>query len=126
MKEMSPFKRANSIEKRMKESARVLEKFPDRIPVICEAGWNYKNGSLPKMDKCKFLIPKDLTIAHFVMIVRGRLKLNPEVALFFVVGDIVASSTAIMSNLYDEYCDQDGFLYLNYAQENTFGYDIKK
>jgi GABA(A) receptor-associated protein len=122
MKEMSPFKRANSIDKRLKESSRVLEKFPDRIPVICEPGSNSQNVNLPKMDKSKFLVPKDLSIAHFVMIVRGRLKVGPEVALFFVVGDVIASSTSTMNNLYHEHCDADGFLYLNYSQENTFGW----
>lgn len=116
---MSPFKKANAIDKRLRESARVLEKFPDRIPVICEAGKNSHN--LPKIDKSKFLVPKDITIAHFVMIIRGRLKLDASVALFFVVGDIVASSNSTISELYGTYADPDGFLYMTYSQENTFG-----
>lgn len=117
-KEMSPFKRANSIEKRMKESRRVLEKFPDRIPVICEA--TSKSSHL-KMDKSKFLVPKELTISHFVMIVRGRLKLDASVALFFIVGDIVAPSTSTLDDLYYNHSDADGFLYLTFSEENTFG-----
>lgn len=117
-KEMSPFKKANSIEKRMKESSRVLEKFPDRIPVICEP--SIKSYHF-KMDKTKFLIPKDLTISHFVMIIRGRLKLDASVALFFIVGDIVAPSTISFNQLYHEHADPDGFLYLTFSEENTFG-----
>jgi len=117
-KEMSPFKRANSIEKRMKESRRVLDKFPDRIPVICEAS---SKSSHLKMDKSKFLVPKDLTISHFVMIVRGRLKLDASVALFFIVGDIVAPSTSTLDDLYYNHADPDGFLYLTFFEENTFG-----
>jgi GABA(A) receptor-associated protein len=117
-KEMSPFKRANSIEKRLKESRRVLDKFPDRIPVICEA--SSKSIHL-KMDKSKFLVPKDLTISHFVMIVRGRLKLDASVALFFIVGDIVAPSISTLDNLYYNHSDPDGFLYLTFSEENTFG-----
>jgi GABA(A) receptor-associated protein len=117
-KEMSPFKRANSIEKRLKESRRVLDKFPDRIPVICEA--SSKSIHL-KMDKSKFLVPKDLTISHFVMIVRGRLKLDASVALFFIVGDIVAPSISTLDNLYYNHSDLDGFLYLTFSEENTFG-----
>ena len=119
MKEMSPFKKANSIDKRMRESARVLEKFPDRVPVICEPGRHLFD--LPKIDKSKFLVPKDITIAHFVMIIRGRLKVDASVAIFFVVGDVIAPSSCTMSELYSNYSDQDGFLYMTYSQENTFG-----
>lgn len=117
-KEMSPFKRENSIEKRMKESSRILEKFPDRIPVICEPS---ARSSHLKIDKKKFLVPKDLTISHFIIIIRGRLKLDASVALFFVVGDIVASSTTTLDDLYYNHADQDGFLYLTFSEENTFG-----
>jgi GABA(A) receptor-associated protein len=117
-KEMSPFKRANSIEKRMKEASRILEKFPDRIPVICEPS---EKSKYFKMEKTKFLVPKDLSIYQFIMIVRGRLKLHASVALFFIVGDVVASSTASFNQLYYEHADQDGFLYLTFSEENTFG-----
>jgi GABA(A) receptor-associated protein len=117
--EMSPFKKANSIDKRLKESTRVLDKFPDKVPVICEPGKN--SHGLPKIDKSKFLVPKDITIAHFVMIIRGRLRLDASVALFFVVGDVIASSNATMSELYSKYADPDGFLYMTYSEENTFG-----
>lgn len=116
---MSPFKKANSIDKRLRESARVLEKFSDRIPVICEQSKN--SFHLPKIDKSKFLVPKDITIAHFVMIIRGRLRLDASVAIFFVVGDVIASSNLTMSELYSQHADQDGFLYMTYSEENTFG-----
>jgi GABA(A) receptor-associated protein len=121
--QMSPFKKANSIDKRLKESSRVLDKFPDRIPVICEPGKN--THKLPKIDKTKFLVPKDITIAHFVMIIRGRLKLDASVALFFVVGDVIASSNSTMNELYANHADADGFLYMTYSEENTFGFGFR-
>lgn len=118
--EMSPFKKANSVEKRMKEASRVLEKFPDRIPVICEPSPKSKHF---KMEKTKFLVPKDLYIYQFIMIVRGRLKLDATVALFFIIGNsnVVVSSTSSFNQLYYEHADQDGFLYLTFSEENTFG-----
>jgi len=33
---MSSFKKEHSLEKRKKEAERILKKYPDRIPVICE------------------------------------------------------------------------------------------
>ena len=49
-----PFKQKHSIAKRMNESERILSKFPDRIPVICER--NPGNSTLDHIDKNKFLV----------------------------------------------------------------------
>ena len=75
---MTEFKKL-PLEKRREESARILAKYPDRIPVIVE-----KNGgsSVPDIDKCKFLVPTDLTIGQFVYVVRKRIRLEPEKAIF--------------------------------------------
>ena len=44
------------LEKRREESARILAKYPDRIPVIVETNGRTKG---PDQDKCKFLVPTD-------------------------------------------------------------------
>jgi hypothetical protein len=46
---------------------------------------------------------------------------SPDFAInVYVDGNIVAG-TQLMSAIYDEHCDPDGFLYLVYGAENTFG-----
>ena len=67
------------LEKRREESIIILAKYPDRIPVIVE-----KNGNtnVPDIDKCKFLVPTDLTIGQFVYVVRKRIRLEPEKYIF--------------------------------------------
>jgi hypothetical protein len=76
------FKRNHSVEERKNESSRVLSKFPDRIPIICEKN---KNSSAPDIDKSKYLVPNDLTIGQFLFVIRKRMHLKPEHALFLFI-----------------------------------------
>ncbi|CAN7942346.1 unnamed protein product [Ixodes pacificus] len=52
-------------------------------------------------------------------IVRKRIHLSPEKALFVFVGRLMPHLS--MGDLYGTYRDEDGFLYLAYSGENTFG-----
>lgn len=114
-----PFKQKHSIAKRMNESSRILQKFNDRIPVICEK--NPSNNTLDYIDKNKFLVPHDLNVAQFIIIIRNRLKLTPSHAIFLSVGDTIPGPMTSISDLYYHHKDDDGFLYIQYSAENTFG-----
>ena len=115
---MAGFKHQFTVEKRLRESERIRGKYPDRIPVICEKD---EKSAVPDIDKKKFLVPGDLTVAHFILVIRKRIKVSPDFAICVYVNGNIASGTQLMSALYDEYCDPDGFLYLTYKTENTFG-----
>lgn len=116
---MPSFKQEHSAEKRKQESARIASKYPDRIAVICEKS---ARSNISDIDKKKYLVPSDLTVGHFVYVIRKRIKLPPEQAIFiFINGNIPANGT-LMSAIYDEYADPDGFLYVTYSGENTFGF----
>ena len=61
---MDIFKNLNTFEKRKSECDRILKKHPERIPVIvCK---DCKEGTLPDIDKQKYLVPKELTLGQFV------------------------------------------------------------
>ena len=81
------FKTKNSFNKRSKEAARIKLKYNDRIPVIVEVSKNDKKNI--NLDKNKYLVPKDLTVAQFIYVIRKRIKLKPEQAIFmfFNMGD---------------------------------------
>lgn len=112
------FKNKHSNEKRQKESNRIREKYPDRIPVIVEKS----DSSLPDLDKTKYLVPVDLTVGQFILVIRKRLTLDSSVGLFlFFNNSIMANCSTLMSDCYYEYKDPDGFLYIKYSGENTFG-----
>jgi len=114
------FKENRSFIDRLHETTRILEKYPDRIPLICEKGKDVSSKFL-EIDKNKYLVPNDLTVGHFVYVIRKRLQLPPEKAIFLFIRGIMPSSSSLLYHLYDIYKDEDGFLYVNYTFENTFG-----
>lgn len=115
------FKSTKTFTERKTEADRILTKYPDQVPIICEkvAG----NKDLPEMDKFKFLVPKDLTLGQFMYVIRNRMKLSPEKAIFLFVGKNVPSSSELIGSIYHNYRDADGFLYVIYSGENTFGFE---
>eukprot|EP01025_Chloroclados_australasicus_P004512 TRINITY_DN11123_c0_g1_i1.p2 TRINITY_DN11123_c0_g1~~TRINITY_DN11123_c0_g1_i1.p2 ORF type:complete len:124 (-),score=18.22 TRINITY_DN11123_c0_g1_i1:260-631(-) len=119
-KTKSAFKDDHPFEKRQQEAARIREKYPDRIPVIVEKA---EKSDIPEIDKKKYLVPADLTVGQFVYVVRKRIKLSPEKAIFLFVKDVLPPTAALMSTIYEEKKDEDGFLYITYSGENTFGGD---
>lgn len=70
---------------------------------------------------CRYLVPADLTVGQFVYVVRKRIKLSAEKAIFIFVKNILPPTAAMMSAIYEEHKDEDGFLYMTYSGENTFG-----
>ncbi len=66
-------------EKRKSEAERIRAKYPDRVPVICEKA---DRTDIPDIDKKKYLVPADLTVGQFHYVIRKRIKLAPEKALF--------------------------------------------
>ncbi|KAJ5136950.1 autophagy protein 8 [Penicillium atrosanguineum] len=100
----SKFKDEHPFEKRKAEAERIRQKYNDRIPVICE---KVEKSDIATIDKKKYLVPADLTVGQFVYVIRKRIKLSPEKAIFIFVDE--------------EHKDEDGFLYITYSGENTFG-----
>ena len=54
-------------------------------------------------------------------VIRKRIKLRPEKAIFIFVSSVLPPSAALMSSIYEEHRDEDGFLYIQYSGEHTFG-----
>lgn len=70
---------------------------------------------------CRYLVPSDLTVGQFVYVVRKRISLPPEKAIFVFVKNSLPPTAALMSSIYEKNKDADGFLYVTYSGENTFG-----
>jgi GABA(A) receptor-associated protein len=115
---MNTFKKVNPFEKRSLEARRILDKYPDRIPCIVE---KIKSSNIDNLDKNKFLVPSDLTMGQFIFIIRKRIHLSPEKAIFILVNNLIPPSSYPLSQIYNQHKDDDGFLYLVYSGENTFG-----
>ena len=98
----------------------------------------------------RYLVPADLTVGQFVYVIRKRIKLSPEKAIFIFVNNVLPPtgacrvssrskamllsctaynlqlllSAALMSSIYEDHKDDDGFLYVTYSGENTFGREV--
>ena len=73
----SKYKASHSLDYRKAEADKVRERHPDRLPVICE---KVEGSAITDLDKNKFLVPADLTVGQFVLVVRKRVMLDPAVA----------------------------------------------
>jgi GABA(A) receptor-associated protein len=99
-------------EELQQESKRILKKFPDRIPVICEK--DYKSD-IPDIDKHKYLVPGDITVGQFVYIIRKRINLKPEQALFVFLNESILPPTAsTLIDIYEKHKHND-FLFFTYS-----------
>ncbi|CAG7908602.1 unnamed protein product [Brassica rapa] len=87
------------LEKRQAESLRIIEKYPDRIHVIVEKAEKFE---IPNIDKKK-------------------IKLSSEKAIFIYVDNVLPPTGEILSSVYEEEKYEDGFLYITYSGETTFG-----
>ncbi|KAE8719230.1 Autophagy-related protein 8A [Hibiscus syriacus] len=133
----------NRLERMQAEAARIREKYPDRIP-----GGEERCSPLGLMHR--YLVPADVNVGQFVYVVRKRIKLSPEKAILIFVKNILPptgesnlvdppllfnfdvyhfakrcnaniGAAAMLSSIYEENKDEDGFLYMTYNNKNTFG-----
>ena len=121
-----PFKEKYTLRERRAESKRILEKYPDRIPVIVQRSPRSSEG-IPEIDKSKYLVPQDLTIGQFIYVIRRRMKLESTKALYVFTEDGTIPPTAsLMSSIYNKYKGKCSFLYILYSGESTFGSNFLK
>jgi GABA(A) receptor-associated protein len=113
------FKKKYNFSERCKESARIMKKYPSRVPIICERGSS--ENIVPQIDKKKYLVPVDLTMGQFMYVIRKRLTLSPEMGLYIFINEKMPSMTALIGSIHKEDRESDGFLYVRYSGENTFG-----
>ncbi|VDD79381.1 unnamed protein product [Mesocestoides corti] len=81
----------------------------------------HPGSQINDLDKHKFLVPSEITVAQFMWIIRKRLELSPEKALFLFFDDLVPQASLTIGQLYNERKSDDGFLYAHYSGENSFG-----
>mmetsp|Transcript_6748 Transcript_6748/g.11264 ORF Transcript_6748/g.11264 Transcript_6748/m.11264 type:complete len:121 (-) Transcript_6748:408-770(-) len=86
--------------------------------VICE---KVEKSKVEDIDKKKYLVPSDLTCGQFVYVIRKRLKLPAEKAIFLFVNGTIPPTAAMLNTVYEQHKDKDGFLYISYSDENVFG-----
>ncbi|KAK9266713.1 hypothetical protein L1049_007366 [Liquidambar formosana] len=113
------FKEEFTFEERLEESRDIIATYPDRVPVVVE---RYSRTDLPHMEKKKYLVPRDMSVGQFIHILSSRLHLAPGKALFVFVKNTLPQTASLINSVYESFKDEDGFLYMCYSSEKTFGY----
>jgi len=91
---------------------------PNKIPVILEKA---PTAEVPDVDHKKYLLPREFTVANFLDVIRKRTNLNKEQAIFVYVNGTVPASNAMFGSIYEQHKEEDGFLYVVYTGESSFG-----
>jgi len=97
----------------------ILKKYPNKVPLVIHHNKNKKKLH-------KFIIPSDSSIMDLLYIIRKRVNLEPEQAIYIYVNtptgkSNLLSSNLILSSIYKENKLDNGLLYFIYAEENLFG-----
>lgn len=113
------FQEEYKFEYRKKEFLKIKNKYPERIPVIVEK--NIKCDDLINIKKKKYLVPNELNISSLIYLIRKNIKLDSSKALFLMTNNKILNNNKSLYDAYEENKSEDGFLYIYYTSENTFG-----
>lgn len=117
---INSFIQNNPIEKRKEIANAILLKYPEKVPIIIGRG-ELKNT--PKISSYKFLVPRNIEFGRFIHEIRVQMpNLHPAAGLYLFPGNNkMISSTIHVGDVYNSNKADDGFLYITYAIEMTFG-----
>jgi GABA(A) receptor-associated protein len=105
---------------RFKEANELRKRYPDKIPVIITRA-SVSDNSIPDITKKRYLVPGHFSFGQFIYIIRKQLDLPPEKALFIFIGNSLVPASWPISDIYKNYMSADGFVYMKYSGESTFG-----
>lgn len=118
---MSCYKEEKTLEERTAECDKMTKKYPNRICVIVERSPSC-SPHIDIIDKRKYLVSYDMLLSNFLIVIRKRISLKKEESLIVFANDrSLLTCTQTMAQIYNEHKDEDGFLYMTYCGENTFG-----
>lgn len=116
---VSDFEKKHTLQERKKVCESLVKKCPERIPVILIRG----TSEVPQVERTKYLVPADMTIGKFMYEIRKNMPVEmTDKALFLFVGDnVIPPNSSSLQWVHNKYRAEDGFLYIVYSGENTFG-----
>jgi GABA(A) receptor-associated protein len=106
-----------------KKIEELINKHPNRIPIVISS------KSFKEHNVNRFIVPIDMTVNQFMLILRNKTKIISTEAIFIFVkdykkgnkNDIIAPVSETIGSLYDKYKDDKLILNLFYEKEAVFG-----
>ena len=120
---MKPFKEAHTFDKRSQLATKIRKNYPDRVPVIVEPV--QRERRTVTLNQQKYLVPQDSTMGQFLTEVRKNAQISSRDALYLFCdspkGEVLVPISKSIGDVYQEYKDPCGFLFITVALEQTFG-----
>ena len=103
---------------RIKRAQEIKYKYYPRLPLLIDR-FQKKD---PLLKSNKFLVSPTIQFSEFMILLRKQLKMEPYQALFLCSksGNPINMSETV-GQVYHHIGNPDGFLYIVYSLENTFG-----
>ena len=118
---MLKFQEENTYEERLALYNKVRIKCPNRYFVIVEPATPLD----PSISKTKYVIPYNMPMSSVINEIRPLIQIESHHALAFYVGpknnEHLLSLALSIDYAYTLYHENDGFLYITYTRESTFG-----
>ena len=114
---MQSFKEERDFDYRLEDSTAAIKNHVNRIPVII-----CSNDKTSEIQYKKLLVPKNHTMGQLAHIIKKRVNIKEGEAIFIFVNNKIPRLTSLISTVYDNEKDEDGFLYVVYGIESTFGF----
>ena len=110
------FKKA-PLESRKKQAQQLIQKNNGRIPMLVQS-----NKSISfSLQKSKFLANRSMNVREFLLKVRKRSNVAEDKGIFFYCNNKLLTPQLKLGDIYDQYKDEDGFLYLTLSEMSTMG-----
>ena len=104
--------RERTVEERKKKYDKLTSKNPGKIPVVFE---KHKNSKIMinNSENPKFISSRNTSLKKVTKNLRNYWKLDKDCSLFFSCDNQkILRSDILIGNLYDQYKEKDGFLYI--------------
>ena len=105
----------------MTTAKRLMEKYPNKIPIIIEGSrfFNLKHNIKHK----KYMVSRDSSFIQFMLAVKLNIDtINAYDAIYFNTDKgVIFPSSQCIGDIYDNYKSENDILYLYLTSENTFG-----
>ena len=105
------------LETRIQECVKIRRKYPNRVPIIVDKG----SKETPIIAKNKYIVPTDITIGEFMHIIRKQISLKSSDGMHFFINGNIPIVGETVGQVYEKEKNKDGYLYVEYCIENTFG-----
>mmetsp|Transcript_1268 Transcript_1268/g.2017 ORF Transcript_1268/g.2017 Transcript_1268/m.2017 type:complete len:122 (+) Transcript_1268:3335-3700(+) len=115
--EIKQFKESVPFESRRAKSRKILEAHDTKYPLILLQSSSCRF----KLPVQKFIIDGTMTVASLLYTIRKYIWVAPNQGLYLYLNDTLPMLNSKISELYQRFADEDGFLYFVYSHQEDKG-----